>query len=166
VPIAVSDVPETGEHLELSADADTRASIARLVGLRSLPRLEASFDVRAHDAGGVHVIGQVRATVGQTCVVTLEPIENEVIEAVDVLLVPAGAAKPAQHGDEELQETERLVGGTVDLGAMATEFLVLGVDPYPRRGDAVFQAPVTHESSGSAFAPLAALKSESGKKGG
>ena len=26
-----------------------------------------------------------------------------------------------------------LVGGTVDLGAIATEFLILGLDPYPRK---------------------------------
>ena len=29
----------------------------------------------------------------------------------------------------------------VDLGAVATEFLLLGIDPYPRKPGAVFEAP-------------------------
>ena len=33
---------------------------------------------------------------------------------------------------------ERLIGDVVDLGALATEFLILGLDPYPRKAGATF----------------------------
>ena len=48
VPVAVEDVAETGERFDLVADADTRAAVARVAGLRDLPRLQANF--RGHAA--------------------------------------------------------------------------------------------------------------------
>ena len=36
--------PKTGRHFDLVADADTRAAVARVAGLRDLPRLEANFE--------------------------------------------------------------------------------------------------------------------------
>jgi hypothetical protein len=46
----------------------------------------------------------------------------------------------------------------IDLGALATEFLILGIDPYPRKAGAVFQSPPADEPAGGAFAALAALQ--------
>ncbi len=37
-------------------------------------------------------------------------------------------------------DPEPLVGGTIDLGALAIEFLIVGLDPYPRKPGAVFEA--------------------------
>ena len=79
VPVAPEYVPEDGRYFDLAADAQTRTGVARIAGLRDLPRLQASFDVRRH-GGGLHVAGRVSATTGQTCVVTLEPLTNEIGE--------------------------------------------------------------------------------------
>ena len=90
---------ETGQHFDLVADADVRAAVARLAGLRDLPRLEANFDVTRHGADGLRVCGRVSATVGQNCVVTLEPLANEVEEEVDLLFAPRSrrsSARPAR----------------------------------------------------------------------
>ena len=84
VPLALENVPETGQHLDLVANAEVRAGVARMAGLRDLPRLQASFDVTRHGSG-LRVQGRVSATVGQTCVVTLEPLANEVEEAIDLV---------------------------------------------------------------------------------
>jgi hypothetical protein len=110
--------------------------------------------------------------VGQTCVVTLEPIESEVSETIDLAFSPTvGAAAMPESGEtvmtfSEAEPPEPLVGGSVDLGAIATEFLMLGIDSYPRKPGAVFEVPA-HEAEGgegaaSPFAALAALR----KKGG
>ena len=168
VPIAVEDVAETGQHLDLSASADVRAAVARVAGLRDLPRLEANFDVTRHGAAGLHVVGRVSATVGQTCVVTLEPLSNEVDEAVDLLFAPAPSREQQAIGpaegekednvSESWDKPEPLVGGQVDLGALATEFLILGLDPYPRKPGAVFRPPPHATPEESPFAALGALK--------
>ena len=41
VPVAVEDIAETGRHFDLIADAEARAAVARIAGVRDLPRLEA-----------------------------------------------------------------------------------------------------------------------------
>lgn len=165
VPVALDDVPEEGQHFDLSADADTRAAVARMAGLRDLPRLEASFDVNRHGRAGLHVAGRISATAGQTCVVTLEPLANEVTENVDLLFEPPPAvpqdAEATDASDRPPDDqTERLVDGTVDLGALATEFLILGLDPYPRKPGAVFQPPADPRPDEGPFAALGALKKD------
>ena len=164
-PVVVDDVPATGEHFDLVADANVRRMVAQLSGLRDLSRLQASFDVRRRGAAGLHVTGRVSATVGQTCVVTLEPIANEVDEEVDLLFEPAQPVAEDKSDEaavrhDKWDDPEPLVDGTVDLGALATEFLVLGLDPYPRKPGAVFQP--THDTTPDAgpFAALGALKKD------
>lgn len=162
VPVAVEDIAETGARFDLVADAPVRAAVARMLGLRDLPRLEANFEVTRRGAGGLHVAGRVSATVGQVCVVTLEPLANEVEESVDLVFAPRAAAKPEDgeaggHGDSA-DDTEPLVGGLVDLGALAVEFLILGLDPYPRKPGAVFQLQPDAQPDSGPFVALASLK--------
>src|SRR6478609_8466571 len=61
VPVALDDIAEIGQHFDLVAEDATRAAVARTAGLRELPRLEASFDVTRHGAGGLRVAGKVSA---------------------------------------------------------------------------------------------------------
>jgi uncharacterized metal-binding protein YceD (DUF177 family) len=161
VPLRRDDVPESGLHLELVADAGTRAAVAAIAGVRALPRLEAQFDV-ARQGGGLRVAGEVHATVEQNCVVTLEPITGEVNEAIDLVFRPPGAAPSIADetaiDPEAADEPEELVDGVADLGAAATEFLLLAIDPYPRKPGVVFEAPKGDDEGAHPFAPLAALK--------
>jgi Large ribosomal RNA subunit accumulation protein YceD len=169
VPVAVEDIPDTGRHMEVEAPAAIRAALAKLAGVRELPQLSAVFDLARHGAG-VHVSGQVNALVGQTCVVTLEPIESTLEEAIDVVFAqavggeglvgvkPSGRRATASEGEPP----EPIVGGKVDLGALATEFLLLGIDPYPRRPGAEFAPPKIADSGEHPFAALETLKKRLG----
>ena len=165
LPVAVDDIPDTGLHIEAEAPAEARAHLVRLANLRDLPHLSAVFDLTCR-GDGVHVTGQVKARIGQTCVVTLEPLENDLDEPIDLLFAPPlhAAAKDdgADHkaGDEE--PPEPLIDGKVDLGAIATEFLLLGIDPYPRKVGAEFAAVKTADDSARPFAALEALKKRLG----
>jgi uncharacterized metal-binding protein YceD (DUF177 family) len=162
-PVVLEDIAETGERFELTADADVRTAVAQVAGLRDLPRLEATFEVTRHGATGLHVVGQVSATVGQSCVVTLEPLANEVTEQLDLLFLPRPLEQETEWTgtrDEQSAEAEPLVGGQIDLGALATEFLILGLDPYPRKPGAVFQPVQDATPQPGPFAALAALKKD------
>jgi uncharacterized metal-binding protein YceD (DUF177 family) len=165
VPIAIDEVPETGRRVALSADTHVRAEIAKLAQLRDLPRLEAVFDVSRQGADGLRVVGDVSATVGQICVVTLEPLANEVAEHVDLVFMPPARVAQAKGGRKDVpaadndDSPEALTHGAVDLGVVATEFLLLGLDPYPRKPGVRFDAPAAQkEPSEHPFAALAALK--------
>jgi uncharacterized metal-binding protein YceD (DUF177 family) len=153
VPVAVEDIPETGLHMEIEAPVAVREAVAKLASVRELPRLSAIFDVTRKGAGA-HVAGQIEALVGQTCVVSLEPIESKVEELIDVTFSPSADA--ATSDDDE--PPEPLLGGTVDLGALATEFLLLAIDPYPRKEGVRFAAPKADEGGERPFAALETLK--------
>ncbi len=169
VPIRLEDVPETGLHLDLVADADVRVGLAALAGVRDMPRLEAAIDV-VRQGNGLRVTGRVSATVAQDCVVTLDPLENPVDEPVDVvfappapIVAPTGVADDhdgdhheAHAGDEP---PEALVDGAADLGAVLADFLLLGIDRYPRKPDAVFAPSAPASGGDNPFAVLAKLKS-------
>src|SRR5689334_6617837 len=161
LPVTVAAVPETGQRLDLVADGAARDAIARMAGLAALPRLKAGFDLTRHGADGLRAVGRVSATVVQNCVVTLEPIESEIEEAVDLVFLPDVAA-PAEavdlHAFDTDEPPEAIRNGVIDLGAVATAFLLLGLDTYPRKSGVVFQAPPAGDPVSHPFEALAALK--------
>lgn len=166
VPVAVEDIPETGLHLELEAPDTVRTAIAQLAGIRDVQRLAAVFDL-ARRGAGVQVDGQVSGRVGQTCVVTLEPMEGDVAETVDLRFIPQAPVEDEILSDGhsasvDEEPPEPLIGGKVDLGAIATEFFMLGIDPYPRKPGAQFAAPKVEDKGPHPFAALAALKNRPG----
>ena len=163
VPVRLDEVPETGLHLDLDTDASVRAAVAAAAGVSEVPQLAASFDVARHGRDGLHVVGTVSARVRQTCVVTLDPVENEIAERVDLVFVPPSALGPLANEvnlrAEAVEPPEALIDGVLDLGGLATEFLMLGIDPYPRKPGAVFEPPETADAGSHPFAALAALRS-------
>jgi uncharacterized metal-binding protein YceD (DUF177 family) len=163
VPVALHEVPETGRSFALIADERTRAAIAKLAGLRALPRLEAHFELMPRGRDRLHVTGTIAATVGQDCVVTLEPIDSEIEEPVDLVFAPPAAPTIVEEEGARIEVTpvdapEPLIGGSIDLGAIASEFLMLAIDPYPRKSGVVFEPPAKETDTGGPFAALAALK--------
>ena len=157
----VEDVPETGLNIHLCADQSVRERVARIADILALPRLEADFTVTGRGRG-LRVIGEVQATVVQTCVITLEPIENGVAETVDLVFEPAASSESPNlvrgDGDADSEPSEPLHNGCADLGAVATEYLLLGIDPYPRKPGAVFAPPVAAAAQDGPFAALSVLK--------
>jgi uncharacterized metal-binding protein YceD (DUF177 family) len=163
IPVRLDEIPETGLRLDLEADAPTRAAVAAAVAVNEVPRLAASFDLARHGRERMHVVGTVSAQVLQTCVVTLDPVENQIEEGIDLVFVAPSALGPAANEvnleAEAVEPPETLIDGVVDLGAVATEFLMLAIDPYPRKPGAVFEPPQNADAGSHPFAALAALRS-------
>ncbi|MEN3349914.1 MAG: hypothetical protein V7632_3549 [Bradyrhizobium sp.] len=172
VLVNVAQIPETGLHREIDADEATRKAMAELGELRDIVSAHAAFDIMPKRDGSYHVTGRVQARVGQTCVVTLDPIENDVDEEIDVTFAPpehipemADVVDEAEDSDGETPDPpEPIEGGFIDIGRLATDALFLGVDPYPRRPDAVFEQTV--EAPDPEDHPFAALKALQEKGGG
>ena len=163
VPVAVAQIPDTGLHRELEANQVTRDAVADVGGLRAVLSVQASFDVTPKSGGRFHVAGHVRARVGQTCVVTLEEMESEINEPIDLIFAPpeqipqmADLVDEAEQSEDTPDPPEPIENGIIDLGRLATDALYLGVDPYPRKPDAVFEPLV--EAADPEDHPFAALK--------
>ena len=160
VLVNVAQIPDGGLHREIEADANARAVIAESAGLRDISSAHAAFDLAHRSGGRVHVAGRVQAKVGQTCVVTLEPIQNEIDEEVDLIFAPAEEIAPQVDADDGAsavpESPEPIEDGMIDLGRLATDVLYLAIDPYPRKQDAVFKPQVA--ASDPEDHPFAALK--------
>jgi len=168
VRVAVAQIPDTGLHRAFEANEAVREAMAKIAGLRGIRAASASLEMRLKSGGRVHVTGQVRARVGQVCVVTLEPIENEIDEPIDVVFAPmeqipqlSDLVDDAARSNEDISDPpEPIVDGVIDLGRLATDALFLAVDPYPRRPDAVFEpTPEAIDPDDHPFAALKALRS-------
>jgi uncharacterized metal-binding protein YceD (DUF177 family) len=164
IPVVVAQIPDTGLHRGFEASPATRAAMADVAGLREVLSAQASLDVTPKGGGRVHVTGRVQARIGQTCVVSLDPIENDIDEAIDLIFAPpeqipemAALVDEAAESDSEIPDPpEPIENGMIDLGRVATDALFLAVDPYPRKPDAVFEPLVVAEDPEDH--PFAALK--------
>ncbi|MDA9496678.1 YceD family protein [Bradyrhizobium sp. CCBAU 11357] len=168
-PVIVAQIPDAGLHRELEASVAERQAMAEVAGLREILSAHASFDVVPKSGGRVQVTGLVRGRIGQTCVVTLDPIETEIEEEVDLMFAPEAEARRLADLIEEGQDDEAppevddppepITGGIIDLGRLATDVLFLAIDPYPRKEGAVFEAEVTApDPEDHPFAVLKALQ--------
>lgn len=165
IPIRLDNVPDDGLHVAVAADAATCAAVAKLVGVDAVLRLEVDFEVVRHGQAGMAVMGGITARVRQTCVLTLDIIENDVNEPVGVTFaVPSGDAEVVSGEVVIVAEAdnapEPLVNGTADLGLLATEYLMLAIDRYPRKPGVEFQPPPSPDPGGSPFDALAVLKKD------
>jgi hypothetical protein len=174
VPVAVAQIPENGLHREIEADPVARQAMAEAAGLREILSVQAALDVTPQSGGRVHVGGHVRARIGQTCVVTLDPIENDIDEPIDLIFAPPEQIpqladlvdEAVERGAEIADPPEPIVNGVIDLGRLATDALFLGIDPYPRRPDAVFEPPaVAADPEDHPFAALKALQVDAKPRG-
>ncbi len=144
----------TGVKRTLEPDDATRARIAKALDLASLDAFSATMDL-APSPGGWRLKGRVRASLAQTCGITLEPLPAEIDVSFSVSL-----AEAVDEDSEEIvitldDESPDLVdGGQIDLGQYAVEQLALMLDPFPRKPGAEFvQPPEPTEIS-----PFAVLK--------
>lgn len=167
VPVAVAQIPETGLERRIEANATEREAVAKLGGLLGISSLKAALVLKPVAGGTIHVAGRVQGRVGQSCVVTLEPIDSDIDEEIDLIFAPPSQIRElaesidedADRDEETPDPPEPIENGFIDLGKLATDALFLGIDPYPRKPGAVFDLPETPPApEDHPFAALKALK--------
>lgn len=161
-PVNVETLPRDGLAQKIEATPAEREAVAKLNGLAAIDELRASFVIK-RSGRGVRVTGSVHAAVTQNCIVTLEPVPAILEEPVDVRFEPErdarakGRAEPEVVTLEDVDAPDAIVDGKIDLGALAAEFMVLGLDPYPRAPGAEFIPPDDGEPKETPFTALASL---------
>ncbi|TAL84041.1 MAG: DUF177 domain-containing protein [Beijerinckiaceae bacterium] len=177
--VDVEEIPEGGVDVSIAADAATLQALAAADDLPGISRLEADFHIAPRSLRRFNVTGEMRARVTQICGVSLEPFESDIVEQIDVdFAVPQdvrdskAAHAAGYHGNpksagvvvgEDPDPPDTIVDGRIDLGALASEFLALGLDPYPRKPGIVFEPPdnAGADESDSPFRALRKLKDPS-----
>ena len=146
-PFDTGEMSEDVAEREISANDAERVALAQRFGLRALDRLSATLTVRRVYDDMFHVSGRLSAAVVQQCVVTLEPLQSSLDEAVAVTFVKpktmGGKGKVgATEAEEGLEDEgpETMDGDLIDLGEAVAQQLAVSLDPYPRAPGASLKA--------------------------
>ena len=138
----------------LEPDAVARARISRALDLASLDSFVAEMTL-APAPGGWRLSGRVKASLAQTCGVTLDPLPLEIDAPFSIALAEAAEEEPDEIVITLDDESPDLIeDGRVDLGQYAVEQLALRLDPFPRKPGAEFVQP----PEPSEISPFAVLK--------
>src|SRR5690242_10170388 len=162
-----------GTALEIAASDSERLALAKRFGFLGLPAFSARVTVDRRPGGQVVVEGRLRGRLVQACVLTLDPIGQDLDDTFRIVFT----RDLADERDPESGETvlsaqpdapEPLSGNLLDVGEIVAEQLSLAADPYPRRPGArledVLPKPRREGRKGPAdqrrhpFAGLAALR--------
>ncbi len=167
-PQRVDTIGDAPRHVDIAADADERAALARRFGLIAVERLDGAFEV-VRQGGAIMARGRVTAAVTQACIATGDPLPASVDEAVVLRFVPEDEFDAAPDDEIELDaedcDTIPYAGSAVDLGEAAAETMMLALDPYPRGPNAeaaLREAGVKREDEAGPFGALASLRDKLG----
>jgi Large ribosomal RNA subunit accumulation protein YceD len=161
--VRVDALPEDGQTLTIEANASEREALASFYEVPAIAALTATLSLERTGQGGARVSGAVHAELTQICVVSLEPFAATVDEDIDVRFAPRpqeSVYRPRREretlslADED--EPDPIIEGKIDVGALAAEFVALGLDPYPRKPGVEFAPPAELAPRPSPFAALAA----------
>jgi uncharacterized metal-binding protein YceD (DUF177 family) len=114
-------------------------------------------------AGGfVRLAAEFTATVVQSCVVTLEPVESSISENFTLLY---GATEEQEEVvlDGEAETLEPLGEGAIDIGEAVAQQLSLALDPYPRAPQAAGEADSASPGENRPESPFAVLARRAGE---
>lgn len=151
-----------GERVDLVADEDECAAIAKRLGLVSLDRLEAHAALE-RSGEQLRARGRVKAALAQNCVVSGEPVPARIDEPFELVFLPEPRGQPDEEVELGVEELDVVFhdGAGIELGAAIADTLALVLDPYPRGPDAdsaLKAAGVLSEGEAGPFAALAKLK--------
>lgn len=162
-PLVAASVPATGIDIVVEPSAEEYRAMARALDLNEIRRLRGEFRVARRSGGTILVKGRLTGIVLPTCIVTLEPFELKIEEAVEVRFTESADDR---EGREKLADMAVFEGddppdviehGMIDLGRVTTEFLSLAVPAFPRKPGVDFEQQAEAEAA-SPFAALSGLK--------
>ena len=157
----------------IEATAAERDQVRARLGLLGLDRLVADCEVRRGLGDLVQVGAAWSAEVTQTCVVTLEPLQQSLTGDLQASFRPsrgqssqAGSAAEDEVVVDALEEDppEILPSDGIDLGELVVQELAVSLDPYPRRSGAAIPGEFGPSEDQGETGPFAALKALKGKE--
>lgn len=162
----------SGAALEITASDSERAALTKRFGFLGLPALSARVTVDSRMGGQVVVEGRLRGKIVQACILTLDPVTQDVDETFRIVFKQGLAEERDPESGEALVSAqndapEPLTGNLLDVGEIVAEQLSLAAAPYPRRPGVKLEDVLPKSRPGRAprgeqrrhpFAGLAALR--------
>ena len=153
-PLSLDRIGAHGLDTTIEATPAECAALAIRMNLPAVLAFSCSFHLIREGRDAVLARGVLRATVTQTCSVSLDDFDAPVEEVFQVCFVPSG--EETDDIDPEADDEIPFEGNMIDLGEAAAEQLGLALDPYPRMPGAEMPA-VEDEPPPHPFAALRRL---------
>src|SRR5690349_24932717 len=162
-----------GAALEISPSESERSALAKRFGFLGLPAFSARTTVDRRPGGQIVVEGRLRGKIVQACILTLDPVTQELDETFRIVFRQGLSEEQDPESGEavlsaQIDAPEPLSGNVLDIGEIVAEQLSLAADPYPRRPGAKLEDVLPkHRHGGRSgraeqrrhpFAGLAALR--------
>ena len=148
-------------------DASIRVKLAKFLGLERLDSLQASLRLTPW-FDGARIDGRWSANITQLCVVSMEPLVNDLAGDFVVHVVPPGSKLAPVDPTHEVvidpdddDPPDVLESDVIDLAGYVIEHIALDIDPFPRAPGAEF-APPEGDPESSPFSKLAQWKGGDG----
>lgn len=163
------DIPETGLTETRTANAEQLIALAAELGVTTCERLALAYTLHGIADGTYNLSGRLRARVVQPCVVTLDPVAQDIDEKLAIDYWPAGQMPEPDKGEIDLKDDDAdiqaMIDGRIDVGTVAYEVLASAVELYPRTPGATLDwedKAVPKDGAGKVnpFAVLAKLKNK------
>ncbi|MDH5722108.1 MAG: DUF177 domain-containing protein [Alphaproteobacteria bacterium] len=164
-------------NFSLEPDAQEKKALSNRLDLHEIENLSCEFSIRRNEGSMVvHIQGKLIGSITQKCIVTLEPVISDIHEEFEAWYAdPDQAVSFARakrermtHKDledqpilEEHEDPEPIIDGKIDVGEVATQFLSLALNPFPRAENSEFKSEnecIGDEPDGMYNNPFAALK--------
>ncbi|MEO0342266.1 MAG: DUF177 domain-containing protein [Pseudomonadota bacterium] len=156
-----------GIAFEAALTADEIADLIDKLGVRALSKLRFQGEFLPHSDGSILLRGQLGASVGQNCIITLQPMTTRIDTKFERQFVAL-----SKHDDPEAEiellddDPEDILPNRFVLFDILTEALALEIPEYPRASGAALEdaqftepgkKPMTDEDA-RPFASLSALR--------
>lgn len=155
--LKLAELDTDPKHVSLEAGEEARTALTKRFDLRDIGMLKGEMDVTRHGSL-VRVAGTLDADLGRTCVVSLEPMREEVHETFAVEFTTEFSEPTEAETEADLDAPEPLTGDFIDVADVLLEQLVLAMSPHPRKDDAVAPEDPGAGKESSPFDVLKGLK--------
>ncbi len=157
------DCARIGRSVEthvIEADEGERKALADRLDLLSLEGLSARIGLSRNSEGLLRLKAKFKARCVQSCIVTLQPVHQEVDEEFELFFKEDAGLNENGVLEVTIEDDlwpEPLDQGRIDIGEAVSQQLALALDPYPRTLGAVFEATVERVIEAEQASPLAEI---------
>lgn len=162
------EIPRAGIARRREAGEDLREAVAADLGVVACEALAVDYRLSSSGRDRYELTGRVTARFERRCVVTLEPMFEDIDQPIDCAFVPPTNMPGPQPAEEEAlaaEEVEPIENDRLDVGRIVYETLAASLDPYPRLPGASLEVieddPAAEAAANHPFAALKQLAAKS-----
>lgn len=117
----------------LTANQSERQNLAQRAGIPAIGFFETMLRVTGKGFETFEIAGTLKAKLTLTCGHSLKEVSSEVDETfIETFISRARYQKMAAENLDERDDYEVFEGDQVDLGEMASQLMILAIDPFPQ----------------------------------